>query len=79
MYDDELKERFAKRLRERRRELKYTQAELAEKLDLSKQAIWAWENRRREIGMCSLLRIALALEASTDWLIGISDEKEITS
>lgn len=54
------------------------EAELAEKLDLSKQAIWAWENKRREIGMCSLVRIALALEVSTDWLLGISDKKEIT-
>lgn len=77
MYD-ELKKRFAMRMRERRIELNYTQAELAEKLDLSKQAIWAWENKRREIGMCSLVRIALALEVSTDWLLGISDKKETT-
>ena len=48
MYDDELKERFVEKLRKRRRELGYTQEELAKKLDLSKQAVWAWEHRRRE-------------------------------
>lgn len=70
--------RFRERLRLIRKENKLTQDELAEKIGVSKNAVWSWENRRRNVSAEAVIRIALLFEVSTDWLLGLSDEKEIS-
>lgn len=77
MTDNELLERFGDRLRERRVECKYTQRQLAEKIHVSMCALSSWEQGKRAVSLPALVSLAMVLEVSTDWLTGLSDEKEI--
>lgn len=69
--------RFRERLRLIRKENKLTQDELAEKIGVSKNTVWSWEHGRRNASAESVIRIALLFEVSADWLLGLSDEREI--
>lgn len=77
MTDKEIVERFSTRLRERREELKLTQADLARKCGAHAQGIWQWEHAYHEVGVCSAVKLAAALEVPVDWLLGLSDNKNI--
>lgn len=63
-------------LRKVRSEKKVTQAELADKLDVSQQHISAYERGERIPGIDAAARIADALGVTLDELVVIQDAKE---
>lgn len=63
-------------LRKVRSEKKVTQAELADKLDVSQQHISAYERGERIPGIDAAARIADALGVTLDELVIIQDAKE---
>lgn len=67
--DDERRKQFGARLRKMRQLLGLTQAELAEKIGMSKQAITLYETGRREAGYKNLVALSRALNVTTDWLL----------
>ena len=60
---------MGKRIQERRKTLRLSQEELAEKANISKQTVSRAENAQRELGAGNLHNIAKALEVSTDFLL----------
>lgn len=64
---------FAKRLRERRNEKGWTQAELATKAGLTASAISQFETEEREPAFSSLVKLARALEVSASFLSGLEE------
>lgn len=74
---------FACRLKQLRIENKITQKELATLLNVSQNAVFNWENEKREPSMDTILKIANYFNVSTDYLIGldkhtiVSDKKGI--
>lgn len=67
---------FKKRLKEKRKERKYTQEELGKGIFVSKQEICLYENGKRTPPLEVLMRIANFLEVDFLWLIGM--EMKIT-
>lgn len=67
--DDERRKQFGARLRKMRQLLGLTQAELADKIGMSKQAITLYETGRREAGYKNLVALSRALNVTTDWLL----------
>lgn len=67
--DDERRRQFGARLRKMRQLLGLTQAELAEKIGMSKQAVTLYETGRREASYKSLVALSRALNVTTDWLL----------
>ncbi len=67
--DDERRKKFGARLRKMRQLLGLTQAELADKIGMSKQAITLYETGRREAGYKNLVALSRALNVTTDWLL----------
>lgn len=59
----------ARRLKETRKRLGYTQARLAERADISFQYIAELENGRKSMSIVTLARLAQALSVSTDYLL----------
>jgi len=57
------------RILERRKALRLSQEELAERADISKQTVSRAENAQRELGARNLFKIAKALEVSPDYLL----------
>ncbi len=54
-----------------------SQVELARKLGVSKQSVSNWENDNIQPSVDMLVKIAGCLNVSTDYLLGISQEKTI--
>lgn len=69
--DEERRKRFGARVRIMRNFWGLTQAGLAEKAGISKQAIVTYETGRREPPFKNLISLARALKISADWLIGV--------
>ena len=57
------------RIRERRKTLRLSQEELAERANISKQTVSRAENAQRELGTGNLIKIAQALDVSSDYLL----------
>jgi len=71
MSRDEWQKQFGLRLSEKRRLLRWSQAELAERVALDKQTIYRYE---RGIASPDALRIAILCEhlgCQSDWLLGL--------
>lgn len=68
--DEERRKRFGARIKFLRQTLGMKQADLAEKLNVSPQAIAIYETGRREPGLKNLIQLARALDVSADWLLG---------
>ena len=66
---------FAERLKTLRKQVKLTQAQIAEKLDISQQAYASWERGVKKPTQENLVRIAQILNVSVDYLVGNSEEK----
>lgn len=60
---------MGKRIQERRKALRLSQEELAERADISKQTVSRAENAQRELGAGNVRKIANALEVSADYLL----------
>ena len=65
------------RIKERRQSLCLSQAELAQKLHCTQAALSQYENGNREPGLQELKQIALALNTSTDYLLGVTHIKTV--
>lgn len=64
------------RIKQLRKNLHLTQKQLADKINVSSQVISNWERGYTEIGQEDLRGLARALDCSTDYLLGISDNIE---
>jgi transcriptional regulator with XRE-family HTH domain len=51
-----------------------TQEELSERLSVSYQQIWRWEQNKVEPGADIVVRLAKELRVSSDYLLGLSNE-----
>ena len=66
---------LAQRIKLRRTELGLTQEQLAEIVETNQRTVSQVERGIHTLTAPTLLRFALALETSTDWLVGLSDQK----
>ena len=66
---------LAERLKTLRKQVKLTQAQIAEKLDISQQAYASWERGAKKPTQENLVKIAQVLNVSIDYLVGNSEEK----
>lgn len=64
------------RIKQLRKSLHLTQKQLADKINVSSQVISNWERGYTEIGQEDLRELANALDCSTDYLLGISNNNE---
>ena len=67
---------FAERLKTLRKQEKFTQVQIAEKLEISQQAYAAWERGVKKPTQENLVKIAQVLNVSVDYLVGNSDNTE---
>jgi len=67
---------FAECLKTLRKQVKLTQAQIAEKLDISQQAYASWERGVKKPTQENLVKIAQVLNVSVDYLVGNSDYTE---
>ena len=68
--------KFAERLKTLRKQVQLTQAQIAEKLDISQQAYASWERGAKRPTQENLVKIAQVLNVSVDYLVGNSDYTE---
>jgi len=68
---------FGIRLKELRAQKHITQQELADKVDLVKSSISAYEKSLKYPSVEVLIKSCNYFNVSSDYLIGLSDEKEI--
>lgn len=73
--DEKTKEVFRERMRKRRKELRLTQETFGEKAGVVQQSISDWERGRNAPNLENVMRLAIALNVSIDWLLGLSDKK----
>lgn len=69
---------FVARLRQHMELKGLTQAELADRADLSRSALTMFFNGERKPSADALLKLADALDVSTDYLLGRCEESEIS-
>lgn len=62
------------RLRKARESLEFTQDVLAEKLGVEPLQIWRWESGRNKPSVDIVIKLAEALNVTSDYLLGITDE-----
>lgn len=65
------------RLKELRKELKYNQDEVADKLNVSRQAYGFWEQNKAEPSIELLIKLSEFYKVSIDYLCGKTDIKVI--
>ena len=65
---------FAERLKTLRKQVKLTQAQIAEKLNISQQAYASWERGVKKPTQENLVKIAQVLNVSVDYLVGNLEE-----
>lgn len=75
-YDDAVTQKFSDRLRNIREEKGLSQAQLGEKIGVSRGAISYYENQSRVPDIRTLKKLATFFNVSTDWLLGL-EEKDI--
>ncbi|HIY57283.1 MAG TPA: helix-turn-helix transcriptional regulator [Candidatus Tetragenococcus pullicola] len=66
---------FHIRIKELRKEKKYTQQEVADKLGITRPAYTAYETGKRKPDFDTLKVLASLFEVSTDYLLGKIDKK----
>ena len=62
-------------LKNTKKKIKLTQAQIAEKLDISQQAYASWERGVKKPTQENLVKIAQVLNVSVDYLVGNSEER----
>lgn len=68
---------FNERLRELRISQGISQVELAKKLGVTKQSVSNWENDNIQPSIEMLIKIAVCLGVSTDYLLGLKSDQTI--
>ena len=71
------KKEFGNRLKAARKMRGWSQQKLADEADTHQSRIADWENGRFDIFLWAAARLAVALNVSTDYLAGLSDELEV--
>ena len=66
---------FAERLKTLRKQVKLTQTQIAEKLNISQQAYASWEHGAKKPTQENLVKIAQILNVTVDYLVGNSEEQ----
>lgn len=66
---------FGDRLKELRKQIGLNQAELAEKMSVTKSVISYYENRERAPSPEILIKLASIFHVSTDYLLGLENEQ----
>lgn len=69
-------ELFRERLKELRDEFNFDQKDMGEKLNLSPSAYGYYEQGRNEPSLETLVKIAKIFDVSTDYLLGLSDNRQ---
>lgn len=64
---------LANRIKDRREQLRMTQSDLAQKIDRDQKQVWRYENSDSQPNATSLLELAIALETTTDYLVGLTE------
>jgi len=64
------------RIKEMRNSLKYSQKEVAKILKIAQNTLSQYETGERNISNDILAQIAVLYETSTDYLLGLTDEKK---
>lgn len=67
---------FGNRVKRLRTARGLTQSELAERIGSSQKQIWKYETDQNEPTLSVVLRLAIALDTSSDYLIGMTDNPE---
>lgn len=67
---------FAERLKTLRKQVKLTQTQIAEKLNISQQAYASWKRGVKKPTQENLVKIAQILNVSVDYLVWNSEETE---
>lgn len=67
--------KFAERLKTLRKQVKLTQTQIAEKLNISQQAYASWERGAKKPTQENLVKIAQILNVTVDYLVGNSEEQ----
>ncbi len=62
------------RLKAARARAKHTQASLSEVMGTDARQIWRWENDENDPNGETVRRLAMALEVSSDYLLGLTDD-----
>lgn len=70
---------FDKRLKEVRKKRSFTQATLAEELEVSKGTVAMWETGKRKPDFEMLCRLSELLDVKTDYLLGQTDDDSSTT
>lgn len=65
------------RINELRRAMGWSQVQLAEKLNISKQTVSNWENENIQPSIEMLIRVATLFQVSTDYLLGLDNTQTI--
>lgn len=65
------------RINELRRAMGWSQVQLAEKLNISKQTVSNWENENIQPSIEMLIRVAALFQVSTDYLLGLDNTQTI--
>lgn len=68
---------LGKRIYDLRTAYGWSQVQLAEKLNISKQTVSNWENENIMPSIEMLIRLAKLFHTSTDYLLGLSDAQTI--
>lgn len=68
---------LGQRINELRVALGWSQVQLAEKLNISKQTVSNWENENIQPSIEMLVRIAKLFHVSTDYLLGLDNAQTI--
>ncbi len=68
---------FGERLRDLRHKKHMTQKQLADKLDLSKGTISAYEQGKKYPSIEVLIKLCNILQVSADYLLGLSDDMQL--
>lgn len=71
--------KFSNNLRILRAEYNLTQQDIGDIVGLSSQAVSKWENELTEPDNDSLVKLAKYFNVSTDYLLGIKEEKETSA
>lgn len=68
---------FGLRLRELRTAAKLTQSQLADRTGISRSTLYRYENSQNLPDSDIIIRLAMVLHTTTDYLLGLDDEPKI--
>lgn len=67
---------IGERIRQRRVDLNITQEDLADAIKADQKRIWSYETGRSQPSAMVIIDLASALDTTTDWLLGVTDNPE---